>query len=342
MKRLYFAVIACLLGIVFASGPAMAADSVDEATAALQTSSVYVAKSTEGTTNNTPVTIKAALTPKDHIVVVLMGKGTELDNDRIANKILGSLKEPSILALYANGQFGGYTNRQYVPADTLNRVVSDASNIAVGPVETTTMFIKLVHDYQAAHPEPVASAKPAAGQSGGSSSAPFWIGGLAFLIALFVITVKLTKHDRTDVKPATPEVATFRQIADGLQEDIEGIDNSLDKQNMLEMLRILRDVVEKTEEQNPDILADTASNLASQLNTMHAIVTSYLDNQEYPSLPGARERAQGYGNAFQNFRIFAEKRMEDLLRADFNGLQFEINRWRPQEDEQLPSSLDLN
>lgn len=163
------------------------------------------------------------------------------------------------------------------------------------------------------------------------------------MLFVVVIAASMLANRGRDEKPeTTPEVATFNRIADDLARDIAGINNDLDKQNMQEMLRILRDVVEKTEEQSPDILADTASNLAGQLNTMDAIVTGYLNNQEYPNLRGARERARGYGSAFGNFRIFAEKRMEDLLRADFNGLQFEINRWRPQEDAQLPNSLDLN
>ena len=98
----------------------------------------------------------------------------------------------------------------------------------------------------------------------------------------------------------------------------------------------------KTTRSNPDIAQPTADGLSDQLNVMRTIVGGYLDNQEYPELKGADERMQGYGHAFENFRVFAENRMNDLQAKKYTSLAFEINRWKPQEDTSLSNPLDLN
>lgn len=204
MKRIIFAVLACLAGIAMFAAPASAADSVEEAIAAMQKGSVYVAKGTEDTTSDTTSIILGYMNSKDHILVVMMPKdSTSLTNDEISIKILGSVKEPSILALYANGQVTAHTNRQYVPSDAANKVMSNASSIAVGPTETITTFVTLVHRYQAAHPEPITSTGTTTPSSPPDSSAvPYGVGG-GLAIAVAVIATVVLRRKRSNANPYT-------------------------------------------------------------------------------------------------------------------------------------------
>jgi hypothetical protein len=322
--------------------PANAADSVDEAITALRSSPIYVAVGTKDTNSDTIPLINSYLTSKDHILVVMLPVGsTQLTNDEAALKIMDSTSDPSILALYANGEVTAYSNRQYVPSEVANRAMTSATNIAVGPTESITTFIKLIHEYQAVHPEPVTVTSTSTPKMTDSGIIPFSIGGGILVTVVLIATIIMRRRNRQAVvKPLTKEVAQFQALADDLGNDIRQITRSIDRSSMEEMLRILRDVVKKTEEDNPAVLVPTAKSLAEKLNVMRTIVGGYLDNQQYPDLPGAQKRLRGYGEAFGDFELFAKQQMTNLLNADFQSLQFEISRWKPQ-DSLPPNMLDI-
>ncbi|QQS21452.1 hypothetical protein IPM09_02905 [Candidatus Saccharibacteria bacterium] len=342
MKQRILAVLLAVFGLFLTTTPARAADVVDEAISALQSTSVYVGKGTERTDQNSTANINRVLKAGDHIVIVLLPKGaTKLTNDEVAAKLLNSLKEPSILGLYVNGVFTGHSNR--IPQDEANKLVASANAIATDPTESATIFVRLVHQYQAAHPEPT----PTVGTTAGGSSTGInllMILGLLCAVGGTLLAIyasgRQQRFSTTDAD-APIEIRQFTELADKLAADVAQVTNPRDRENMSVMLRTLRDVVAKTRRKRPQVAKVTASNLAEQLNIMRTIVGGYLDNQQYPNLRGARERQSGYSTAFGNFRTFAEDRMANLLAEDYDSLTFEINRWRPMDDAGVPSSLDL-
>ncbi|HRC28328.1 MAG TPA: hypothetical protein PKV96_02980 [Candidatus Saccharimonas sp.] len=347
MKRILMAALT-LVGLLLTTAPARAADVVDEAIATLQTTSVYVAKGAEKTDTNSAAIIQGYLRQGDHIVIVLLPKGaTKLTNDEIASKVLDSLAEHSILGLYSNGQLSAYSRRPSLSQLDVSDMMARASQVNMNlPVESMTTFTKLVHQYQAAHPEPTPTVNTTAGNSGPGTGLLIVIGiGMVCAIggvSLVVYGSSRTRRAATDDTSAPSEIRQFTELADQLAEDVAKVANIRDRENMRVMLDTLRDVVAKTRRKRPQVAVVTASNLAEQLNIMRTIVGGYLDDQEYPNLRGAQERLSGYSNAFANFRHFAEERMAELLAENYDALQFEINRWRPMDDNDVPSSLNLS
>ena len=258
--------------------------------------------------------------------------------------MLDSLSEPTILGLYANGQLSAYSNRPSLSQLDVSDMMARASQVNMNlPVQSMTTFAKLVHQYQAAHPEPTPTVGTATSSTGGIS-----LFGIIFavLIAAGVSVLLIRNQSRRsaadDDTDAPSEIVQFNELADQLAADVEYVLNADDRKNMVVMLNTLRDVVSKTLETRPAVALVTANSLAAQLNIMRTIVGGYLDDQQYPNLRGAETRLAGYGNAFANFRHFAEGRMAELLDKKYDSLQFEINRWRPMDDNDVPNSLNLS
>lgn len=135
------------------TSPAFAGDVVDQAIGALGSNPVYIAPNTEGTTKTTANELSDRLNENDHIVLVMLPQGaTAASAEDVAARILGSLKESSTLGLYINGQTSGYSTR--LPMTVIPDLMTRANSVARTPQESLAIFVKLVHEYQAAHPEP--------------------------------------------------------------------------------------------------------------------------------------------------------------------------------------------
>lgn len=336
MLRVILAAIGVLFVITSLVNPAHASGPVDDAIESFHHSKVYVQQGTDGVTNDTVAYLNGFLTKDDHIVIAML-HDTSLNADEAAHKILGSLDEPSILGLFIDGEFRAYSDR--LPDDVVSKLMDDAVAISMNPSETLATFVRLVHRYQAEHPEPKPETS-AEEQEGGLVGRIVLVGLLAAVLLTVLFVLKRRSASGVDANSTGND--RFDELASKLETDIVRINDTKHKKDMLEMLELLRAVVSKTTKTNPGIARTTADGLRDQLNVMRTIVGGYLDNQEYPELKGAGERMQGYGHAFENFRVFAESRMNDLQAKKYTSLTFEINRWKPQEDTSLSNPLDLS
>ncbi len=158
MKRLIASlVVAACVWLQMASFASAEEDAVTTAINTLQRTSIYVAPDTDGTTSTSLSELKQLLKQGDHIVVVIIpSKGTTIPQSEAANKILASLKDPSILVLAYDRSVGAYSNK--LPDTVTVDLISRAKSIARTPVEITTVFVSEVHKYQTAHPDPTPQA----------------------------------------------------------------------------------------------------------------------------------------------------------------------------------------
>jgi hypothetical protein len=190
-----FAIITLLLGaVVFHSAPAFAAGPVDNAISALKNGTVYIEPGTEFTGRDTVVTLKQNLKSNDHIALVMLPasslEGTTIDE--IAAKIDNATGKQYIIGLSVGNETLGYSS--YLPTGVSNDAMVRAASISNNPVDALRTYPKVMHEWQAAHPEQAYPEKETQNTTStqvpktpqDSSSVPYGIGGGGLLIAVAV------------------------------------------------------------------------------------------------------------------------------------------------------------
>lgn len=327
--RFVFFLCGALLAVNGTTTFAHAEDAVDQATNALRNTPVYVAQGTEGTTKTTTSELLGRLNDDDHIVLVMLPRGAAtVSAEDVAARILGSLKESSTLGLYVNGQTTGHSTR--LPMTIIPDLMNRANSVARTPQESLTIFVKLVHEYQAAHPEP--SATPSQTESPTQQSSGS--GVFLFILALVIIAIigsTILYFKQRDPYPVRYAPSPISEQLYRIKRLMDGVENS-------EMISLMGNIIKDTGAffRRAKYLSDAdIQGFAKRLRTAVELLDKYIEIQDQPryapSPPGAdallhsgRIAIRGLSDRIlkavqdENAGAVLEFQMQaDLLSADF-------------------------
>jgi hypothetical protein len=196
MRRL-IAVAVGLFVALSVTTPAQAATQVDVIVGALHKAPVYVAQGTPGTTSETAASLTGKLFENDTIVLVMLPDNASPDQEDVntlAQKIDKGLKGKRIVGIAVGAQFAGAASK--MPSGIADDLMNRAASVSTNPAETLGTFVRNVHDWQAANPEPAATS--------GAKASSGWLWWLflapAFILLLVYLLIRLLSN-RLRIKP---------------------------------------------------------------------------------------------------------------------------------------------
>lgn len=261
-------------------------DGLGDVVAALEQGGVYVEPGLSGTNGDTVVYIQGFLHSDDHVVIVMMGQSS-MSDDAIAQEILGSLSGKTVLGLYVNGHTTAYSN--WLPTNVVNKTMKDAQSVSsMTPQETLTTYVRLIHQYQVAHPEvfeTTTSTETAADQS--TSYVPVAVGGGGLFIAAAAIFAIVSSRRRKKKTSGGQQALSFAPSAvRGQLLRIQKLEASIRNSSMKDKLdTVISDIEEffkrstRSRGRNTD---QEAIVFEQRLNDVVTLLERYIDIQENP------------------------------------------------------------
>lgn len=181
--------VALLLGF-----PALAAadQQVTTVAAAISVSPVYVTPEIEGANDVTSELLRQ-LHESDYIALVLLPDGAASDPNTFARQLSDLLQNERIIGLAIGDQLIGYAPR--MPAGVADDLMRRAESVATTTPEALGTFVRNVHKWQAANPEPKPPSPPAPPID---LSPVVPIGGAVLVAAVAVGGVVIWRKNRMD------------------------------------------------------------------------------------------------------------------------------------------------
>lgn len=202
MKRLIVVALGVFVALS-AAAPASATTNTSTVVGALQKAPVYIAQGTEGTDSGTATTLEEKLRDDDNIVLAMLpdnSKLTQENVDALAKKISNGLKGKRIVGIAVGTQFAGAAT--ILPSGTAADLMERASTVSTNSVETLVTFVRNVHDWQQANPQPTPVSKPAKGNDSGF--ALLIVIGVLVTLIIAVFTFLHNRRIRTRVHYTAP------------------------------------------------------------------------------------------------------------------------------------------
>lgn len=158
MRRFITCVVCCICWMVIGSAGAHGADVVDTVITQLTAGArVYVEPGTEGTSSDTTAVLKQALTENDHLVLVILPADSSPTEsiDQVVRRIDAATGYQFTIGVIRGVNAIGYSTvlPDGVASDAMNR----AKSIAPNQTEALLTYVRVIHDWQTAHPLPTAS-----------------------------------------------------------------------------------------------------------------------------------------------------------------------------------------
>lgn len=183
MRRLWALVAMLALGAFMLTPPAFADGSLDTIVSSLNKSSVYVESGVPGTDVNTAAQLSTELTSGDQLKLVMVKSANDYgaaDATALAEQLNKALDGKGIVAVSSGDTMAVATS--IMPIAVANDLMHRAASVSSSNPETLVTFVRNVHSWQAAHPQP----KPAAPNQTVSAVAVlvlFTVAGIALILA---------------------------------------------------------------------------------------------------------------------------------------------------------------
>lgn len=286
MRRAIAVIAGLFLLTVVSSGNAFAADPVENAINSLKTSPVYVEAGTENTDRDTVAGLKSSLSQNDHIFLVML-PASAADNtsiDDIAQRIDDATGHKHIIGLAVGSKTIGFSS--LLPAGVATDSMSRADSLANRPVDALATYVKIIHEWQKANPEPQPESPATAGgettSNGPRALTVIAVGVIMGLIGLwFTRRFVLARSD--DSRPslkASPSI---------VRDELSQLHELSGQVHSVEMRDTISQIITDTEaffkrsvKSSTHDTAEDAQIFERHLQAVVKVVERYVDIQENP------------------------------------------------------------
>ncbi len=289
LRRRVLAVLASAAVLtVMVSAPALAADPVENAIASLKANEhVYVEPGTEGTSRDTVAELQATLNQDDRIVLVMLPSsvGASGNITEIAQRIDDETGHQYIIGLAVGSDTVGQSD--LLPAGVASDSMSRAASLANYPVDALTTYVKVIHTWQAAHPE----ATPEVPTAKGSGSV--WFAIAAVVLAIVAVTSLLLVRRRRLNEAVSDEEreskVKLKASPDLVRDELNQLLRLREAVNNKDLRRTIKQIVKDTEsffarsvKSSSHDTAYDAQVFEGHLQTVVKVLEHYVDIQENP------------------------------------------------------------
>jgi hypothetical protein len=312
------AVLAIVLAPLLIPWPAIATDPLNDALAALKQAPVYVAIGTAGTDKDTAGILTRQLTDGDTIVLVMLPASSNTNDSALdfAKKLSDGLGSGRIIGLAIGSDVVAYAPQlpAGVPSDLMNRAVSVSTTTA----ETLGTFVRNVHDWQAAHPQP----KPADASNQAKDSGLAW--WLWLIIVLVLCGIGWFSYDRLWDKASRRQLKlrySPRPVRNLLSSLLDLQPRIEDASVRADITQICKDI-EYYFRRNRDV---ESSMLLHHLENVRKVLVQYIDIQDIPARY-ARNSQSLLDEGAQAIREFAQFILETARQNNGEPMaEFSVN-----------------
>jgi hypothetical protein len=151
------------------------------------------------------------------------------------------------------------------------------------------------------------------------------IGGGFIVNGLFPYDASLVDY-RLD---AQRRVRKLNQLLDSIERMARKVRDRSAQASITRGSKVIRDVVAKTQEQDPSQVASTVAKLNGYVSSVNGILATYLLLQEDPAIPGNLKSMQDAQEGFTNFQQTAEDRMAQALSGDLLQMRTDLDSLKP-------------
>lgn len=336
MRRITIVAYILLAWILAVPGSAQAESYVDQAVAALQHSTVFVAEGTEQTDQNTTGILQSQLTSSDHIATVMLpasampGAGSSAYD--VAQVIDNATGHQYILVVSIGSEIG--TATQLLPAGVAADQLVRAQSVSTSTMESIGTFIRNIHSWQRAHPEDAIKPASSAGKTKQNKDGISWATTtlIAVVTMLIISVVSTLFRRRRSSTPADDSLSKVKltvpkRIRDELDQIMSRRQNIADsslREIITQMIRDTNEVFNRLSADAPDQISLQAVEFEKHLQMLIEVIDEYVNAQEKPRYyVNATEALQ---DGRESIKDYAEYVLNSARRAGRERLtQYNVN-----------------